>query len=158
MKERGARKVLSVRALLDGLLPPSPSSSSSSSSSCRTTKGRGRPPPPPPEGWLAVHVGAARERFVVRTECVNHRLFRALLEEAEEARGPYDGGYTPPDGPLQLPCDAAAFRRVLEAIDREVDEERAAHVGCGGGGAGGVRAHSAAAHRAMAHGRQLASN
>ncbi|KAL6644469.1 hypothetical protein ACP70R_016077 [Stipagrostis hirtigluma subsp. patula] len=66
-------------------------------------------------------MAAARERFVVRTECVNHRLFRALLEEAEEARGPY---HYAADGPLELPCDAAAFARVVEAIERDMDEER----------------------------------
>ncbi|KAL6846800.1 hypothetical protein ACP4OV_024248 [Aristida adscensionis] len=66
-----------------------------------------------PEGCLAVHVGAARQRFVVRTECVNHPLFRALLEEAEEAFG-YAAA-----GPLALPCDAGAFLRVLEAIEEE---------------------------------------
>ncbi|KAL6644468.1 hypothetical protein ACP70R_016076 [Stipagrostis hirtigluma subsp. patula] len=130
MKERGIRKGLALRALLERCL-------SSSSSSSR--KGRA----PPPEGCLAVYVGAARERFVVRTECVNHRLFRALLEEAEEARGPYNYAA---DGPLELPCDAAAFARVVEAIERDMDEERAAAVGCGG-----VRAH-----RAMAHGGQVA--
>ncbi|CAO2207404.1 unnamed protein product [Urochloa humidicola] len=105
---------------------------------------RGRPEPP--EGCLAVYVGAARERFVVRAECVNHRLFRALLEEAEEARGPY--GYAA-DGPLELPCDAAAFARAVEAIEREMAEERAA-VGCGGGGIVWAGGHSAAHHRTVA--------
>ncbi|KAJ1269345.1 hypothetical protein BS78_07G204800 [Paspalum vaginatum] len=115
-------------------------------------KSRGREPPP--EGCLAVYVGAARERFVVRTECVNHRLFRALLEEAEEERGPYCYAA---DGPLELPCDAAAFARVLEAIEREMAEERTV-LRCGGGGI--VRA-GAAAHRhrtvaeVVAGGRQL---
>ncbi|XP_062192878.1 auxin-responsive protein SAUR23-like [Phragmites australis] len=129
MKERGIRKGLAMRALLDRCLS--------------SKKARGREPP---EGCLAVYVGAARERFVVRTECVNHRLFRALLEEAEEARGPYCYAA---DGPLELPCDAGAFARVVEAIEREMAEERTG-VGCGGGIVRG--------HRAMAvaiHGRQV---
>ncbi|KAF8739205.1 hypothetical protein HU200_013927 [Digitaria exilis] len=108
-----------MRALLDRCLL---------SKSKKAAGGRGREPP---EGCLAVYVGAARERFVVRTECVNHRLFRALLEEAEEARGPY--GHVA-DGPLELPCcDAAAFARAVEAIELEMaGERRVAAVGCGG--------------------------
>ena len=88
---------------------------------------------------MAVYVGAARERFVVRAECVNHRLFRALLEEAEEARGPYCYA---PDGPLELPCDAAAFARAVEAIEREMGVRRRegrAHGVAPDGGAGGDR-------------------
>ena len=108
---------------------------------CLSSKKAGRGREPPPEGCLAVYVGAARERFVVRAECVNHRLFRALLEEAEEARGPYCYA---PDGPLELPCDAAAFARAVEAIERDMAEERTA-VGCGG-----ARAGHAAAHRTVA--------
>ncbi|WVZ91984.1 hypothetical protein U9M48_038085 [Paspalum notatum var. saurae] len=132
-----------MRALLDRCLSPS-----------KQKAARGReptPPPPPPEGCLAVYVGAARERFVVRTECVNHRLFRALLEEAEEERGPYCYAA---DGPLELPCDAAAFARVLEAIEREVDEERTV-VRCGGGGVMRAAAHRAVAEVVVAGGRQL---
>lgn len=89
------KEIRAMRALLDR---------------CRSSKkARGRPP----EGCLAVYVGPARERFVVRAECVNHRLFRALLEEAEEAFG-YAAA-----GPLALPCDADAFVRVLEQIEEE---------------------------------------
>ncbi|KAL5222092.1 hypothetical protein ABZP36_026805 [Zizania latifolia] len=88
------------------------------------SKHRGRPEPP--EGSFAVYVGggAGRERFVVRTECVNHPLFRALLEEAEE-----EYGYVA-DGPLELPCDAGEFVAVLERMEREMAEERT--VKCGG--------------------------
>ncbi|RLN04624.1 hypothetical protein C2845_PM13G23790 [Panicum miliaceum] len=111
---------------------------------CLSSKKAGRGREPPPEGCLAVYVGAARERFVVGAECVNHRLFRALLEEAEEARGPYCYA---PDGPLELLCDAAAFARAVEAIEREMAEERTA-VGCGGGGV--ARAWHAAAHWTVA--------
>ncbi|OEL22893.1 hypothetical protein BAE44_0016088 [Dichanthelium oligosanthes] len=127
-----------MRALLDRCL----------SSSKKAARGR----EPPPEGCLAVYVGAARERFVVRTECVNHSLFRALLEEAEEERGPYCYA---PDGPLELPCDAAAFARVVEAIEREVDEEKTA-VGCGGiVWAGHSAAHRMVAVSVIAGGRQV---
>ncbi|PWZ14824.1 Auxin-responsive protein SAUR71 [Zea mays] len=94
---------------------------------CRSGARRSRPAP---EGCFTVCVGAGRQRFVVRTECVNHPLFRALLEEAEEAFG-----YAA-TGPLALPCDADAFVRVLEQIE---DAGRAAAVArCGL-----VRGHSA---------------
>lgn len=86
------------------------------------TLDRCRPPAwrRPAEGCLLVYVGAARQRFVVRTASVNHPLFRPLLEEAEEAFG-YAAA-----GPLQLPCDAAVFARVLEQIEEEEEETAAA--------------------------------
>jgi len=102
--------------------------------------------PPAPEGCFTVCVGAGRQRFVVRTECVNHPLFRALLDEAEEAFG-YAAA-----GPLALPCDADAFVRVLEQIEEEekafAGEAAAAVARCGL-----VRGHSA--YRLLAPGRQL---
>ncbi|CAN6211218.1 unnamed protein product [Urochloa humidicola] len=95
----------------------------------------------PAEGCFTVCVGAGRQRFVVRTECVNHPLFRALLEEAEEAFG-YAAA-----GPLALPCDADAFVRVLEQIEEEAAGEAATAVArCGL-----VRGHSA--YRLLATGR-----
>ncbi|KAF0920385.1 hypothetical protein E2562_034842 [Oryza meyeriana var. granulata] len=57
------------------------------------------------EGCFSVYIGARRQRFIIRTESVNHLLFQALLEEAF--------GYAAAE-PLQLPCDAAVFVRVLE--------------------------------------------
>ncbi|RLN34746.1 auxin-responsive protein SAUR41-like [Panicum miliaceum] len=110
---------------------------------CRSAR-RGRQQPAP-EGCFTVYVGAGRQRFVVRTECVNHPLFRALLEEAEEAFG-YAAA-----GPLALPCDADAFVRVLEQIEEEeaaAGEAAAAVARCGL-----VRGHSA--YRLLAPGRQL---
>jgi SAUR family protein len=76
---------------------------------CRSTPVRHKPA----EGCFSLYVGAGRQRFVVRTECLNHPLFRALLEEAEEEFGYADAG------PLELPCNAEAFTRVLEQIDEE---------------------------------------
>ncbi|CAD6224294.1 unnamed protein product [Miscanthus lutarioriparius] len=100
---------------------------------CRSSARRSKPAPAP-EGCFTVCVGAGRQRFVVRTECVNHPLFRALLEEAEEAFG-YAAA-----GPLTLPCDADAFVRVLEQIEEEDDGagQAAAVARCGL-----VRGHSA---------------
>ncbi|CAL5082251.1 unnamed protein product [Urochloa decumbens] len=108
---------------------------------CRSAR---RSKPAPEEGCFTVCVGAGRQRFVVRTECVNHPLFRALLEEAEEAFG-YAAA-----GPLALPCDADAFVRVLEQIEEDAaaggGEEAAARCGL-------VRGHSA--YRLLATGRPL---
>jgi SAUR family protein len=81
---------------------------------CRSTPVRQKPA----EGCFSVYVGTGRERFVVRTECVNHPLFQVLLEESEE-----EFGYTAA-GPLELPCDAEAFTRVLQQIKEE--KQRAA--------------------------------
>ncbi|KAF8694952.1 hypothetical protein HU200_038061 [Digitaria exilis] len=97
------------------------------------------------EGCFTVCVGAGRQRFVVRTECVNHPLFRALLEEAEEAFG-YAAA-----GPLALPCDADAFVRVLEQIQEE--EEGAAAGEALARRCGLARGHSA--YRLLAAGRPL---
>ncbi|CAN6196556.1 unnamed protein product [Urochloa humidicola] len=98
----------------------------------------------PAEGCFTVCVGAGRQRFVVRTECVNHPLFRALLEEAEEAFG-YAAA-----GPLALPCDANAFVQVLQQIE---EEEAAAAAGEAAARCGLVRGHSA--YRLLAPGRPL---
>ncbi|KAJ0969157.1 hypothetical protein J5N97_022034 [Dioscorea zingiberensis] len=67
-----------------------------------------------PEGCLSVYVGAGEERFFVRTECVNHPLFKALLDDAET-----EFGYSS-EGPLKLPCDVELFREVLREVEEEV--------------------------------------
>ncbi|KAF7059764.1 hypothetical protein CFC21_066628 [Triticum aestivum] len=76
---------------------------------CRSTVARNKPT----EGCFSVYVGADRQRYVVRTECLSHPLFQALLEEAEEAFGYADAG------PLELPCNTEAFAKVLEKIEEE---------------------------------------
>ncbi|KAF7059762.1 hypothetical protein CFC21_066626 [Triticum aestivum] len=68
----------------------------------------------PAEGCFSVYVGMGRQRFIVRTECVNHPLFRVLLAEAEEMFG-----YAA-TGPLELPCNSEAFTGVLEQIEEEM--------------------------------------
>lgn len=69
-----------------------------------------------PEGCVTVYVGPEKERFVIRTECVNHPLFKELLDEAERVYG-----YAR-EGPIELPCDVDRFDRVLWEIDGR-DEE-----------------------------------
>ncbi|KAF7050786.1 hypothetical protein CFC21_059104 [Triticum aestivum] len=58
-------------------------------------------------GCFSVYVGPERERFMVRTDCANHPLFRRLLDDAEREYG------CASQGPLALPCDVDAFLDVL---------------------------------------------
>ncbi|CAL9065128.1 auxin-responsive protein SAUR71-like [Musa acuminata AAA Group] len=68
------------------------------------------------EGCFSVYVGPARERFVVRTECLNHPLFKMLLDEAE-----MEFGYSAA-GPLELPCDVDLFQKVLWEVEQDAAE------------------------------------
>lgn len=69
-----------------------------------------------PEGCLSVYVGEEGQRFVIKTEYVNHPLFKMLLEEAESEYG-YDSG-----GPLKLPCRVDLFVKVLVEMDSDDDD------------------------------------
>lgn len=69
-----------------------------------------------PEGCFSVYVGPARERFVVRTECANHPLFKMLLDEAE-----MEFGYSAA-GPLELPCNVDLFQKVLWEVEQDAAE------------------------------------
>ncbi|KAK4399592.1 Auxin-responsive protein SAUR32 [Sesamum angolense] len=66
-----------------------------------------------PEGCFSIYVGPQKQRFVIKTEYVNHPLFRDLLEEAES-----EYGYSS-EGPLQLPCEVDRFLGVLDQMDFE---------------------------------------
>ncbi|KAL0447270.1 UNVERIFIED_CONTAM: hypothetical protein Slati_1854900 [Sesamum latifolium] len=66
-----------------------------------------------PEGCFSIYVGPQKQRFVIKTEYVNHRLFRGLLEEAES-----EYGYSS-EGPLLLPCEVDRFLGVLDQMDFE---------------------------------------
>ncbi|KAK4786195.1 hypothetical protein SAY86_002884 [Trapa natans] len=59
------------------------------------------PPPDVPAGYLAVVVGSARRRYVVKVAYLNHPIFAGLLVQAEE-----EYGFARP-GPLAIPCDEA---------------------------------------------------
>lgn len=72
-----------------------------------------------PEGCFSVYVGPQKERFVIKTEYVNHPLFKVLLEEAE-----LEYGYNS-KGPLALPCNVDFFVKVLVEMDGgDVDDEK----------------------------------
>ncbi|KAL2233737.1 auxin-responsive protein SAUR72-like [Sesamum indicum] len=66
-----------------------------------------------PEGCFSIYVGPQKQRFVIKTEYVNHPLFRDLLEEAES-----EYGYSS-EGPLLLPCEVDRFLGVLDQMDFE---------------------------------------
>lgn len=65
----------------------------------------------PPVGCFSVYVGTQKQRFVVKTNLLNHPLFVELLEEAELEYGFNN------DGPLELPCEVDHFLGVLMEID-----------------------------------------
>ncbi|CAL9077861.1 unnamed protein product, partial [Musa acuminata var. zebrina] len=76
----------------------------------------------PPRGCMAVRVGPEGEeqqRFVVPVAHLSHPLFTELLDEAAAEYGFNQAG------PIAIPCGIEHFRRVQDAIDREI-----------GGGAG----------------------
>ncbi|XP_073129030.1 auxin-responsive protein SAUR40 [Henckelia pumila] len=60
-----------------------------------------------PNGCFSVYVGPEKQRFVIETKCLNHSLFRMLLEDAETEYG------FNCDGPLLLPCEVDLFCKVL---------------------------------------------
>ncbi|KAL3835728.1 hypothetical protein ACJIZ3_010464 [Penstemon smallii] len=66
-----------------------------------------------PLGCFSIYVGPERQRFVIKTEYVNHHLFKMLLEEAES-----EYGYSS-EGPLMLPCEVSQFVKVLMEMDCE---------------------------------------
>lgn len=73
------------------------------------------------QGCFSIYVGPDKQRFVIKTEYVNHPLFKMLLEEAE-----LEFGYNS-NGPLVLPCDVEFFLNFL----MELDHDDAYHHGCG---------------------------
>ncbi|CAI9093136.1 OLC1v1028557C1 [Oldenlandia corymbosa var. corymbosa] len=64
-----------------------------------------------PEGSFWVYVGEEKQKFCIKTQCLNHPLFKILLEEAES-----EYGFTI-DGPLELPCEVGLFIKVLMEMD-----------------------------------------
>ncbi|KAG8365841.1 hypothetical protein BUALT_Bualt17G0013800 [Buddleja alternifolia] len=77
-----------------------------------------------PEGCFSVYVGTDRQRFVIKTEYVNHPLFKMLLEEAES-----EYGYSS-EGPLVLPCEVDHFIKVLMEMDYCEDIRKRKGRGC----------------------------
>ncbi|KAM0935001.1 putative small auxin-up RNA [Dioscorea sansibarensis] len=66
-----------------------------------------------PEGCVSVYVGQENKRFFVRTEVINHHLFKKLLDDAERVYG------FATEGPLKLPCNVELFQEVLWEMETE---------------------------------------
>ncbi|XP_042051249.1 auxin-responsive protein SAUR50-like [Salvia splendens] len=73
-----------------------------------------------PVGCFPIYVGPGKERFVIKTEHVNHRLFKILLDEAESEYGYCHKGV------LMLPCEVDHFVDVLMEMDCYFDQQ----IGC----------------------------
>ncbi|GAB4852504.1 hypothetical protein Ancab_016718 [Ancistrocladus abbreviatus] len=69
-----------------------------------------RVPSDVPPGHVAVSVGTSCRRFVIRTDYLNHPVFRKLLVQAEEEYGFSN------QGPLTIPCDETLFEEVLRFL------------------------------------------
>jgi SAUR family protein len=67
-----------------------------------------------PRGHTVVYVGEELRRYVVRVSCLDHPLFRELLDSA---RDEYDFGGA--DFRLCIPCDEDIFLGVLCHVDAE---------------------------------------
>lgn len=80
-------------------------------------KGGGKKGRIAPEGCFSVYVGPQKQRFVIKTEYVNHPLFKVLLEEAESEYGYHT------QGPLALPCHVDIFLKVLLEMDSDHDHD-----------------------------------
>ncbi|XP_066346701.1 indole-3-acetic acid-induced protein ARG7-like [Miscanthus floridulus] len=78
-------------------------------------------PVPVPAGHVAVCVGGASRRFVVRAAHLNHPVFRELLRQAEEEYGFPSGACS---GPIALPCDEGLFEHVLRHLSSPSNSSR----------------------------------
>ncbi|KAF8110584.1 hypothetical protein N665_0081s0017 [Sinapis alba] len=60
-----------------------------------------------PKGHLVVYVGEESVRFVIKINLLTHPLFKALLDQAQEAYG------FSADSRLWIPCDVSTFLDVV---------------------------------------------
>ncbi|ERM99411.1 auxin-induced protein 6B [Amborella trichopoda] len=59
------------------------------------------------KGFIAVYVGQELRRYVIPVSYLNHSVFMALLQKAEE-----EFGFTN-NGGIKLPCEVAVFEHIL---------------------------------------------
>ncbi|KAG4959605.1 hypothetical protein JHK87_036238 [Glycine soja] len=69
-----------------------------------------KPPTDVPRGHLAVIVGEAKRRFVIRADYLNHPLFQQLLDQL------YEGYGFNKSGPLAIPCDEFLFEDIIQTL------------------------------------------
>ncbi|KAE8098449.1 hypothetical protein FH972_016513 [Carpinus fangiana] len=72
--------------------------------------GEKKPPRDVPPGHLAVIVGEANRRFVIRADCLNHPVFRELLDQAYEEYGHKKSG------PLAILCNEFHFQEIIRSL------------------------------------------
>lgn len=63
-----------------------------------------------PPGHLAVIVGKAGKRFIIKADYLNQPVIRQLLEQAYEDCSPNK------DGPLAIPCDEFHFQHIINSL------------------------------------------
>ncbi|KAJ4828216.1 hypothetical protein Tsubulata_046111 [Turnera subulata] len=68
-----------------------------------------------PKGHLAVYVGEDCKRFVISIALLEHPLFKALLDRAEEVFG-FDAG-----SKLCIPCNENMFMSILHGVKSQQD-------------------------------------
>eukprot|EP01018_Ginkgo_biloba_P020008 Gb_02943 [translate_table: standard] len=66
-----------------------------------------------PKGHIPVYVGNERSRFIIPTTYLNHPLFRALLQKAEE-----EFGFDHQLG-LTIPCDENVFEYLTSLLGKK---------------------------------------
>ncbi|KAL1558633.1 auxin-induced protein 15A-like [Salvia divinorum] len=64
-----------------------------------------------PAGYLPTYVSRDKKRLMIKTEHLNHHLFKSLLQEAES-----EYGYRH-ESLIVLPCKVDHFVNVLKEID-----------------------------------------
>lgn len=69
-----------------------------------------KPPADVPRGHLAVMVGEAKRRFVIRADYLNHPALQQLLDQA------YEGYGFNKSGPLAIPCDEFLFEDIIQSL------------------------------------------
>ena len=69
-----------------------------------------KPPADVPRGHLAVTVGEANRRFVIRADYLNHPVLQQLLDQAHEGHG------FNKSGPLAIPCDELLFEDIIQSL------------------------------------------
>ncbi|KAL1331934.1 auxin-responsive protein SAUR50-like [Arachis duranensis] len=62
-----------------------------------------------PRGHLAVTVGEANRRFVIRADYLNHPVLQQLLDQ-------YEGHGFNKSGPLSIPCDEFLFEDIIQSL------------------------------------------